>query len=145
MVRIKGKLILAAVLALSVLAGCTAEQLTHGDRIVSDVNTATTGIAAVGQGPAGEVMPAWVRTALEAVGIAGGLAVVVWQRLRNTGLLEQLGTLTATGKAIVRGIDNATAVRASGADVVKEAILDEMRRKGIEQQGRETVRALKTV
>jgi len=134
---------LVAVLVVAMLAGCTAEQLAGIDKAVSDANQVAAGVSQIGDGPAGAVMPGWIRAALAAIGIVGGLAVVTWQEIRKTGLLEKLASLTATSKAIVRGVDEAAKKNPEAVAEVKAEILTEMQRKGIEPEARQTVRNLK--
>ncbi len=134
---------LVAVLVVAMLAGCTAEQLAGLDKAVNDANQVAAGVSQIGAGPAGAVMPGWVRACLEAIGIVGALAVVTWQQLRKSGLLEKLATLTSTSKAIVRGVDEAAKTDPEAVAKVKAEIQAEMQRKGIEPEARQTVRDLK--
>jgi hypothetical protein len=134
--------VVSAVVLLGV-AGCTQEQLAKIDKGVTDANEIAAGIGGLGTGPTGALMPGWVQSTLAAIGIVGGLALVTWQQLRNSGLLEKLATLTSTSKAIVRGVDEAAKANPDAVAKVKAEILTEMQRKGIELEARQTVRDLK--
>ena len=54
-----------------------------------------------------------------------------------------LAALTATSKAIVRGVDNAATKNPDAGAAVKAEVLAEMQRKGIELEARQAVRDLK--
>ena len=123
MARIKRTLFWAVVSASVLCAGCTQEQLARIDRGVSDANQVAQGISELAQGPAGLIMPAWVRGLLEALGLVGGLAVVTWQQLRNSGIFEKLQTVTAAGKTIVQAVEE---LPADQAKAVKDAVGEKM-------------------
>jgi hypothetical protein len=127
-------------------AGCTEEQLRQVDRAVADANAAAhvpAAVASAANAAAPGIVPPQVQSILELLGFAGVAGVAVWQRIRASGALAKVETLTATGKAIVRGVDNAGRANPEGVEHVKAEILAEMQRKGIEPEARETVRELK--
>jgi len=140
------KMALWGVVSLSIVLGClscTQEQLAKIDQGVSDANAVAGQVGGLATGPTGALMPAWVRSLLEGLGIVGAAAVVMWQQLRNSGVLEKLASLTTTSKAIVRGVDNAAKTAPEAAAAVKGEVLAEMQRKDIELEGRQIVRDLK--
>ena len=123
MARIKRTLFWIVVSASVLLAGCTQEQLSRIDRGVSDANQVAQGVSGLAQGPAGLIMPPWVRGLLELMGLVGASAVVVWQQLRKSGIFEQLQNVTAAGKTIVQAIEE---LPEDQAKIVKEAVGDKM-------------------
>ena len=123
-------------------AGCTEEQLLKIDKAAADANQAVHVPAAAAKAAPG-LIPPQAAAALELLGFAGVAAVALWQKIRASGAIAKVDTLTATGKAIVRGVDNAGRANPEGVEHVKAEILAEMQRKGIEPEAREIVRELK--
>jgi hypothetical protein len=90
-------------------AGCTEEQLTGIDRAVADANRAVQVPAAFARAAneaAPGLIPPQVQSILELLGFAGVAGIAVWQKVRASGALAKVNTLTATGKAIVAAVEN---------------------------------------
>lgn len=88
-----------------VAGGCNEEQLRRIDHAIADVNTATQGIAAIPDGPAGALIPREVTIIMELLGVGAAVAFGVWQKIRASGILERSEDLSVTLKAVVDAID----------------------------------------
>jgi len=123
MARIKRTLFWIVVSASVLYAGCTQEQLARIDRGVSDANQVAQGVSDLAQGPAGPIMPPWVRGLLEVMGLVEASALVVWQQLRKSAIFEKLQTVTAAGKTVVQAIEE---LPEEQAQIVKTAVGEKM-------------------
>lgn len=121
--------------------GCDEEQIRTVDRIVSDVNSVSTGARAVLQSPAGQAVPSDIRLMIElALGLVSA-GTIGWQKWRSV-------IMTKTTKAIVRGVEKTAP--AGNPDVqtnnlVKMNIQQQMIKAGVFDQGNKIVDKLKGV
>ncbi|MCU0916910.1 MAG: hypothetical protein MUC88_20470 [Planctomycetes bacterium] len=119
---------MVAALALFTVPSCTDEQLQRADRVFADANAIGRGVAAIPDGPAGVLIPPDVRCILELLGVTGAAALVLWQKIRSSKILERKQDLAVTLKAIVDGIEQ-SGIR--GRDAVKPAIAEVMKDRDI--------------
>jgi len=123
--------------------GCDEEQLRTVDRVVSDVNSVSTGARAVLETPAGQAVPADIRLMIElALGLVSA-GTIGWQKWRS-------GIMTKTTKAIVRGVEQTAPAGNPDPDVrtnnlVKMNIQQQMIKAGVFDQGNRIVDRLKGV
>jgi len=127
--------------AVVIAAGCSVEELAWWDRAFADVNEVGQGVAAVAEGPAGDMIPAPFRGLLELVGLATGGIALTWQEIRRRKLLEREQAVTQTAKAIVRGVENASPEVGLPA---KASIGQAMKDAGCYDAGRAVVNSLKS-
>lgn len=114
------KWICIVIMSAVLFIGCEA-----GDEVIRDVNEVATGVRAVLESPAGQMIPPdWKLYGAVAVALANGI-VIGWEELRNR-------TMKKTTKAIVKGIENTGNPEKSTSEV-KSNIAEEMIKQGGER------------
>jgi hypothetical protein len=116
-------MLLPITLALLAAPGCSQEQLARVDHFVADANQGAQGVAAIREGPAGELIPPDIQALLGLVGVAGTVGYGLWQRIRASGLLARNQRVTTTLRAVVDGVEAA----GKKAEPTKAAIKEIMR------------------
>jgi len=131
-------LLLSVVLmAMTLIGGCTEEQIAQTDLIVSDANDIVAGVAALLESPAGATLPPGIQL-YGAAGIAiASIALNSWQKIKGNLMLK-------TTKAIVRGIESAEVEqKPNPTNPVKVAIKTQLQAAGIYDQADVLIRRLK--